>query len=103
MVLVSYLNAFRWASRRRAGGLIGPNGAGKSTFLKLLLGQRRQIQAPSHFVSWLASVMCRKIRLPFRKNCGPVLQEALISLPLDEAQKEGRLAVSAGQDEVANA
>src|SRR5262245_54607824 len=79
-------------------GLIGPNGAGKSTFLKLLLG---------HDVPDSGAVSLRKFaRLSYvtqdpafrsGKTVGQVVHQALSPLPLDEAEKEGRLAVTLGR------
>src|SRR5262245_18554631 len=84
-------------------GLIGPNGAGKSTFLKLLLGQ----EAPDS-----GTISFRKMaRLSYvpqdpvfvsGKTVGQVLHEAFVSLSLDEAQKEARLAVMLGRMKFAN-
>src|SRR5258706_8758407 len=79
-------------------GLIGPNGAGKSTFLKLLLGQ----EAPdSGIISFrkLArlSYVPQDPAFPSGKTVGQVLHEALAPLPLEEAEREGRLAVILGR------
>ena len=79
-------------------GLIGPNGAGKSTFLKLLLGH----ESPDS-----GTVSLRKLArlsyvpqdpvFPLGRTVGQVLHEALAPLPLDDAEKEGRLAVILGR------
>src|SRR5262249_27792408 len=84
-------------------GLIGPNGAGKSTFLKLLLG---------HDVPDSGAVSLRKFArlshvtqdpaFPSGKTVGQVVHQALSPLPLDEAEKEGRLAVTLGRFGVAS-
>jgi len=85
-------------------GLIGPNGAGKSTFLKLLLGH----EAPD-----FGTISLRKLArlsyvpqdpaFPSGKTVGQILREALGPLPLDDAEKEGRLAVILGRLGFANA
>jgi ABC transport system ATP-binding/permease protein len=79
-------------------GLIGPNGAGKSTFLKLLLGQ----ELPDS-----GTVSLRKLArlsyvpqdpaFPAGRTVGQVLRQAIASLPLDDAEREGRLAVILGR------
>jgi len=84
-------------------GLIGPNGAGKSTFLKLLLGQ----EAPDS-----GTISLRKLArlsyvpqdpaFPSERTVGQVLHEALDPLPLDDAEKKGRLAVILGRLGFAN-
>jgi len=85
-------------------GLIGPNGAGKSTFLKLLLGQEVPDAGTISFrkLARLSYVPQDPV-FPFGKTVGQVLHEALVSLPLDEAQKEGRLAVMLGRMKFASA
>ncbi len=79
-------------------GLIGPNGAGKSTFLQLLLGQEvpdtgtlsfRRLARLSHVPQDPA--------FPSGKTVGQVLHEALAPLRLDDAEKDGRLAVILGK------
>jgi len=85
-------------------GLIGPNGAGKSTFLKLLLGQ----EAPDS-----GTVSLRKLaRLSYvpqdpafltAKTVGQVLREVLGPLPLEDGEKEARLAVTLGRMGFGNA
>jgi ABC transport system ATP-binding/permease protein len=85
-------------------GLIGPNGAGKSTFLKLLLGQEAPDSGTISFrkLARLSYVPQDPI-FPSGKTVGQVLHEALVSLPFDEAEKEGRLAVILGRMKFANA
>src|SRR5262245_13806192 len=85
-------------------GLIGPNGAGKSTFLKLLLGH----EAPDS-----GTVSLRKLArlgyvpqdpvFPSGKTVGQVLHHALLSLPLEEDERAGRLAVTLGRFGFTNA
>ena len=79
-------------------GLIGPNGAGKSTFLKLLLGQEAPDSGTLSFrkLARLSYVPQDPV-FPSGKTVGQVLRDALVSLPLDEAEKEGRLAVILGR------
>jgi ATP-binding cassette subfamily F protein uup len=83
-------------------GLIGPNGAGKSTFLKLLLGQEAPDSGTISFrkLARLSYVPQDPV-FPSGKTVGQVLHEALVSLPLDEAQKG--LAVILGRMKFANA
>src|SRR5262245_13199341 len=79
-------------------GLIGPNGAGKSTFMKLLLGH----EAPD-----FGTVSQRKLAqvsyvpqdpaFQSGETVAQVLREALSPLPLEEAEKEARLAVMLGK------
>ena len=85
-------------------GLIGPNGAGKSTFLKLLLGQEAPDSGTISFrkLARLSYVPQDPV-FPSGKTVGEVLRDALVSLPLDEAQKEGRLAVILGRMKFADA
>ena len=85
-------------------GLIGPNGAGKSTFLKLLLGQEAPDSGTLSFrkLARLSYVPQDPV-FPSGKTVGEVLRDALVSLPLDEAQKEGRLAVILGRMKFADA
>jgi len=79
-------------------GLIGPNGAGKSTFLRLLLG----IESPdSGTISVRKAARISHVAqdplFPAGKTVGRVLREALAPLPLDEAERVGRLAVILGR------
>ena len=85
-------------------GLIGPNGAGKSTFLKLLLGHEAPDSGTISFrkLARLSYVPQDPV-FPSGKTVGEVLRDALVSLPLDEAQKEGRLAVILGRMKFADA
>ena len=75
-------------------GLIGPNGAGKSTFLKLLLGQEAPDSGTLSFrkLARLSYVPQDPV-FPSGKTVVEVLSDALVSSPLDDAEKEGRLAV----------
>src|SRR5687768_18593738 len=79
-------------------GLIGPNGSGKSTFLKLLLGQEVPDSGTISFrkLARLSYVPQDPI-FPSRKTVRHVLREALAALPLDETQKEARLAIILGR------
>ncbi len=79
-------------------GLIGPNGSGKSTFLKILAG----IEEPDSGVR----AVRRQIRLgyvsqepefPPDYTVEQVVQEALASVPDDEIDKAGKLAVTLGK------
>ena len=85
-------------------GLIGPNGAGKSTFLKLLLGQEVTDSGTISFrkLARLSYVPQDPV-FPSGKTVGQILHEALVSLPLDEAEKKARLAVILGRMKFANA
>ena len=85
-------------------GLIGPNGAGKSTFLKLLLGQEAPDAGTLSFRKLARlSYVPQDPAFPSGKTVGQILHDALVSLPLDEAQKEGRLAVILGRMKFDNA
>ena len=85
-------------------GLIGPNGAGKSTFLKLLLGQEAPDSGTLSFRKLARlSYVPQDPAFPSGKTVAQVLREALVSLPLDEAQKEGRLAMILGRMKFDNA
>ena len=79
-------------------GLIGPNGAGKSTFLKLLLGQEAPDSGTLSFrkLARLSYVPQDPV-FPSGKTVVEVLSDALVSSPLDDAEKEGRLAVILGR------
>lgn len=85
-------------------GLIGPNGAGKSTFLKLLLGREAPDAGTISFrkLARLSYVPQDPV-FPSGKTVGQVLREALVSQPLDEAEKGGRLAVMLGRMKFASA
>ena len=85
-------------------GLIGPNGAGKSTFLKLLLGHEAPDSGTISFrkLARLSYVPQDPV-FPSGKTVGQVLREAMAALPLDDAEKEGRLAVILGRMRFANA
>jgi len=85
-------------------GLIGPNGAGKSTFLKLLLGQEAPDSGTISFRKLVRlSYVPQDPVFPSGKTVGQVLREALALSPLDEAEKDGRLAVILGRMKFANA
>ena len=85
-------------------GLIGPNGAGKSTFLKLLLGQEAPDSGTLSFrkLARLSYVPQDPV-FPSGKTVRQVLREALALSPLNEAEKDGRLAVILGRMKFANA
>lgn len=79
-------------------GLIGPNGSGKSTFLKILAG----LEEPDSGVR----AVRRQIRLgyvsqepefPPDYTVEQVVQEALATVPDDEIDKAGKLAVTLGK------
>ena len=85
-------------------GLIGPNGAGKSTFLKLLLGQEAPDSGTLSFRKLVRlSYVPQDPVFPSEKTVGRVLRDALAPSPLDDAEKEGRLAVILGRMKFANA
>jgi ATP-binding cassette subfamily F protein uup len=85
-------------------GLIGPNGAGKSTFLKLLLGQEAPDAGTLSFRKLARlSYVPQDPAFPSGKTVGQILHDALVSVPLDEAQREGRLAVILGRMKFDNA
>jgi len=85
-------------------GLIGPNGAGKSTFLKLLLGQEEPDSGTISFrkLARLSYVPQDPV-FPSGKTAGQVLREAFATSPLDDTEKESRLAVILGRMKFANA
>lgn len=85
-------------------GLIGPNGAGKSTFLKLLLGQEAPDSGTLSFrKSARLSFVPQDPVFPAGKTVRQVLHETLTPLPVDDAEKEARLAVMLGRMKFANA
>lgn len=79
-------------------GLIGPNGAGKSTFLKLLMGIE-SADSGAISIRKLAriSYVAQHPLFQAGKTVGQVLRESLAWLPLDEAERAGRLAVMLGR------
>lgn len=85
-------------------GLIGPNGAGKSTFLKLLLGLETPDSGTLSFrKSARLSYVPQDPVFPAGKTVTKVLHDTLTPVPIDDTEKEGRLAVILGRMKFANA